>query len=81
MRREFYVPILLRLIADGLLFRLPMRVTDIRRYLDGMLGWVDYPICPRCGKAIEYEYQAFCSFCGQALEWSEFEDKELDECE
>lgn len=50
-------------------FQLPMRVTHFRqRYDSGKT--TSYPVCPRCGKVIDREYQCFCVCCGQALDWS-----------
>ena len=28
-----------------------------------------FPLCPRCGSAMEREYQGYCDRCGQRLDW------------
>ena len=43
-----------------LLYRLPMCVKEFRR---------GFPVCPRCKRTIEREYQAYCDRCGQCLKW------------
>lgn len=55
-----------------LIFRCPMRVTHVRRtpYLNGQ--YTTFPVCPQCNCSIEREYQAFCSECGQKLDWDGF---------
>ena len=47
-------------------FRKPMLVKTFRHYGDGN----EFPDCPRCGAAIEREYQKFCVVCGQRLKWN-----------
>lgn len=51
-------------------FRIPMPVTEIRLFRDRTA----YPVCPRCHMTLEREYQAFCDRCGQALNWSSFQN-------
>ena len=50
-------------------YRQPMIVTQVRcyPYYESFTG---YPVCPRCGRTIEREYQAYCDRCGQCLDWS-----------
>ena len=55
----------LLLIAGPLLYRLPMSVTKIRAF----------PHCreaPACDGTMEREYMAFCSRCGQKLDWQHY---------
>lgn len=33
-----------------------------------------YPLCPRCRRPMEREYQQYCDRCGQALNWDLFQD-------
>ena len=49
-------------------FRRPMAV---REYLWYRKGGGCYPCCPRCGISFEREYAAFCSCCGQRLDWTD----------
>lgn len=54
-------------------FRTPMPVTCLRRA--PTLGrYTLFALCPRCNRDIEREYQAFCSNCGQMLDWSMIDD-------
>lgn len=46
-------------------FRTPILVISARVYRDGNIFYD----CPRCNAAIDYDYQAFCHNCGQALRW------------
>ena len=52
--------------GEALSYRSPMPVSAMRRYGAGALY---FPVCPRCGCAIEREYQAYCDRCGQCLNW------------
>ena len=47
-------------------FRKPMLIKTFRHYRDGS----EYSNCPRCGTAIERDYQKFCTNCGQRLKWN-----------
>ena len=47
-------------------FRKPMLIKTFRHYSSGN----EYPDCPRCGAAIERDYQRFCDNCGQRLKWN-----------
>lgn len=47
-------------------FRKSMLIKTFRHYRDGS----EYPNCPRCGTAIERDYQKFCDNCGQRLKWN-----------
>lgn len=49
-------------------FRKPMAVTQVVAYRTGDT----YPLCPRCGIAMEREYQNYCDRCGQRLGWNAF---------
>ena len=51
----------------ALTYRRPMAVSALRRYGRGALC---FPVCPRCGSAMEREYQAYCDRCGQCLSWN-----------
>lgn len=31
-----------------------------------------FPVCPRCDRTLEREYQAYCDRCGQCLDWKNF---------
>lgn len=60
-----------RSMQQELIYRQPLRVTQIRcyRYAFGLTG---FPVCPRCQKSMEREYQSFCDRCGQRLDWKGF---------
>ena len=57
--------------AEARSYRVPMRVTAVRSYPECPQLFT-YPICPRCGKAMDREYQSYCDRCGQALDWKSF---------
>lgn len=46
-------------------YRQPMAVLELARHGSGGL----FPLCPRCGSAMEREYQGYCDRCGQRLDW------------
>ena len=48
-------------------YRQPMEVRELARYSSGGT----FPVCPRCGSAMEREYQSYCDRCGQRLSWRE----------
>lgn len=54
-------------------FRTPMPVTYLRR-VPTLGRYTLFALCPRCNRDIEREYQAFCSNCGQMLDWSMIDD-------
>lgn len=60
-----------RPFQQELAYRQPLSVTQIRcyRYSSGLTG---FPVCPRCRKSMEREYQSFCDRCGQYLDWRNF---------
>ena len=51
--------------AEALRFRQAMPVTSMVVYRSRDA----FPLCPRCGSAMEREYQGFCDRCGQKLSW------------
>lgn len=53
---------------EALTYRTPLFVTRIFCTDDDEY----FPICPRCNKTLEREYQAFCDRCGQKLSWRRF---------
>lgn len=50
---------------DAVTYREPQRVTEIMLFPNGDA----FPICPRCRRTLEREYQHYCSRCGQCLDW------------
>lgn len=50
-------------------YRTPMPVVKAVRYQSGGI----FPLCPQCAAALEFEYQSFCSRCGQKLDWKQFQ--------
>lgn len=65
-----------RPLWEELLYRLPMTVVEIRVF-SHCHGSPAFPICPRCGLTIEREYMAFCSRCGQKLDWGRYLDAKI----
>ena len=68
---ELVVPVEGVIQEDERSFRAPMKVTAVRAYAK-CPDLYTYPLCPRCEKPMEREYQAFCCHCGQALSWKGF---------
>lgn len=46
-------------------YRQSMQVRALVRYRSGGT----FPVCPRCGSALDREYQRYCDRCGQRLGW------------
>ena len=59
-------------LADAVSYRTPMPVCRYR-VEPGLLSPSRYAVCPRCGEAIEFDYQHFCGCCGQMLDWTDYE--------
>ena len=57
-------------VKKKLSYRQPMSVSQKCVYRDGN----SFAVCPRCSRVVEVEFQAFCGCCGQALNWSAFEN-------
>ena len=57
-----------------LLFEARMEV-ELFRYLGFEKN--GYSICPKCGYALEREYQQYCDQCGQLLGWNKFSRDEI----
>ncbi|MCI8808828.1 MAG: hypothetical protein HFF84_01645 [Oscillibacter sp.] len=57
---------------EQLQYRIPMAVEEIHVY-PCCQSEPAYPVCPKCAMAVEREYIAFCSSCGQRLDWKRFE--------
>jgi hypothetical protein len=54
---------------EAVAYRMPLPVLRINK-----LGNDDeFPVCPRCDALLEREYMAYCSRCGQCLDWSMIE--------
>lgn len=53
---------------EALTYRRSMPVREAVRYRCGGA----FPVCPRCGYAMEREYQGFCDRCGQKLNWRSY---------
>ena len=52
-------------------YRMPMMVKDMlifRRYPENDI----YYRCPRCQKLLERDFMAYCSGCGQCLDWRDY---------
>lgn len=58
-------------ISSAIAYRIPMEVSTIRVLGHGA-GASCYPVCPKCERTLEREYQLFCDRCGQALSWTHF---------
>lgn len=59
-------------LFEQLLYRYPMSVGEIHIF-PRCHEAPAYPVCPRCGKTMECEYAAFCSRCGQNLDWKRYQ--------
>lgn len=57
--------------SAAIAYRIPMEVSTIRVLGHGT-GAVGYPVCPKCKRTLDREYQLFCDRCGQALNWKHF---------
>ena len=55
----------------ALSYRHKLRITAVRAY-KSHFGLTSFPVCPRCKKTMEREYQSYCDRCGQALLWKGF---------
>lgn len=55
-------------IEEQLRYRYPMKVTEILYCSQEMV----FPICPRCNKTLERDYQCYCDRCGQCLNWKSY---------
>ena len=58
-------------LTEAETYRVPMQVTAVCRY-PACPELFTFPLCPKCIRPIEQEYQVFCNHCGQALDWSKF---------
>lgn len=67
---------LLCVAPDELSFRFPMPVTAIRLF-PSTAGSPSFPICPRCGRELGYQYPSYCSHCGQCLSWALFKNASI----
>lgn len=56
---------------EALAFRAPLRVSAVRA-MKLYSGLTTFPVCPRCQRTMDREYQAYCDRCGQALSWKYF---------
>ncbi len=52
-------------------YRIPRLVVESKSFRS-FTGYYTYPVCPRCKTTMEREYMAFCSRCGQKLDWSRY---------
>ena len=50
---------------EELSYRIDMSVTHYERFQYDILC----PVCPRCAKCLDREYQRYCDSCGQKLNW------------
>ncbi len=62
------------LAAMVITYRLPLKVTEVRVFRSPVCGTTGYYVCPRCKTTMEREYMAYCSRCGQRLDWSDCEN-------
>ena len=59
-------------VEESVQYRQPMRIEEILIRKGKMYDFNTddaYPICPRCGAAIEFDFQNYCGNCGQKLSW------------
>ena len=55
-----------------IIYRKPMRVTEIMIYPSPNYGETGYYVCPKCKTTLEREFVRFCDRCGQRLDWSNY---------
>jgi len=70
--RNWLIKRRLKELLYQLSYRIPLYVTETRTY-SSKRGQLAYPVCPRCGRSIEREYQSYCDRCGQCLRWDAYE--------
>lgn len=63
-------------LREQLLYRRPMAVTEIHVF-PHCQNAPAYPVCPRCGQTMEQDYMAFCSRCGQKLDWRRYANAKI----
>ena len=63
-----------KLLLYSMSYRLRMPVREMYTYPDFQYGELVFYLCPNCGAAIEFDFQEFCSSCGQALGWNNYEN-------
>lgn len=63
------IPPVSRELRDLILYRFPAPVTQLCQYHGGDV----YPVCPRCRLTLAREYQSYCDRCGQALDWTDYD--------
>lgn len=65
---------------ESVLYRKPMRIKEIL-VIPGKLYEFNtqntYPICPKCEIPIEYDFQKYCTHCGQCLSWVHYKDAKI----
>lgn len=68
---------LYRILLCATSYRYKMTIWERYTYYDSQFGKTGTYLCPRCGSAIEFDFQAYCSSCGQALDWDECENAKV----
>lgn len=68
----FYGKLYVRTSVMAMSYRVPMIVRQVCRDKDGFFD----SLCPRCRRAIAWEYMSFCPGCGQRLCWMFLEEAE-----
>ena len=61
-----------RLAAKAIRYRIPLVVRQVYLAYDGFFN----SLCPRCRTSLQWEYMAFCPYCGQRLSWILLDDAE-----
>lgn len=62
---------------EELSYRIAMQVVYYRRNPFFHGTYTTFPVCPRCSRSIEREYQPFCDCCGQKLAWDSYHHASL----
>lgn len=60
-------------VEEILLYRQAMEIVEVRVYRNGS----SFAVCPRCGKVVEMQLQAYCGSCGQKLKWGKYRNAKL----
>lgn len=62
------------LLLYSISYRLRMPIKEMYTYNSLQNSEEGCYLCPQCGAAIEFDFQDFCSSCGQALGWDNYEN-------
>lgn len=73
-RKQNFQKELCRVLICAVSHRYKMPIREMYIYCDTELGKTGTYLCPRCGSAIEFDFQAYCGSCGQAIDWHDYKN-------